>query len=634
MPTISESAGALASRPIGPDSSADRFREGYELARARQTHRPIEEPVVKFHLADDRDDQAQEEIAEQVTSPSTKASKRPRAVRTPKPPPPPFTDDEAARLVVSVLRTTKAPKKAEIRRLGGHWSTLANKAREAGESGIEEAIEWVRGQAPERADAIEQALAVARAAPAPAEDEINQADLDAEQARRHLTDLGNAERLVARFGRNLRHVAAWKKWLVWDGRRWVLDDAAGATRFAKQTARRVYSEVALIDNDEARERHANWARSSENKPRIDSMLALATSEKEVTLRASEFDRDPWLLNCQNGTLDLRTGELRPHHREDLITKLSPVENRPAALCPYWLDTLDLVFGGSRSLIDHWQRLCGCILTGTVTEQILPILFGTGENGKSTILNALLVTLGGDYAMKAPHNLLMVKRHDAHPTELADLCGKRLVVAIESGEGARINEVLVKELTGSDPIRARRMKEDFWQFDPTHKVLLCTNHRPVIRGTDHAIWRRIALIPFNIKVPAERKDKSMPAKLAQEAPGILAWCVRGCLEWQRGGLNPPPEVQAATNAYRAEQDVLARFIKEECMVLTGLQAPAKGLYDAYTRWADQTRETAVSLKAFGESIAERGFEKKRSNSGIWYHGIGLRAGDSTDTRAFD
>ncbi len=180
----------------------------------------------------------------------------------------------------------------------------------------------------------------------------------------------------------------------------------------------------------------------------------------------------------------------------------------------------MIFGGNDQLIRYWQRLCGLALTGSTAEQILPILHGTGANGKSTVLNAILAMLGPDYAMKAPPDLLMSKRNEPHPTGVADLFGKRLVLAIESGEGARIDETLVKELTGSDPIRARRMRENHWEFRPTHKIMLCTNHAPRVRGTDHAIWRRLKLVPFSVTIPDDKQDKALPDKLAAELPGIL------------------------------------------------------------------------------------------------------------------
>lgn len=359
--------------------------------------------------------------------------------------------------------------------------------------------------------------------------------------------------------------------------------------------------------------------------KVEAMLRCAAAEAGIPILPAALDRDPWLLNCPNGTIDLRTGKLRPHRREDFITKMSPVEFDPDALCPLWEAVCRRVFAGNAALIAYWQRLCGLALTGSVAEQILPILYGTGANGKSTMLNVLLDMLGEDYAMKAPPDLLMARRNEGHPTERADLFGRRLVVAIETGEGARINETLIKELTGGDKIRARRMREDFWEFHPTHKILLCTNHKPIVRGTDHAIWRRFMLIPFTVKIPDDEQDKALLEKLRRELPGILAWSARGCLAWQEIGLNPPPDVTEATRTYRDEEDVLGGFLAEECVVNPDnreLKARAGQLYDRFKAWTERSGETAISQKRFGAAMTERGHERYTDN-GTWYRGIGLR-----------
>ena len=437
-----------------------------------------------------------------------------------------------------------------------------------------------------------------------------------------LTDLGNGERLAAMHGNDLRFCHPWNKWLVWDGKRWALDQTAAVRRMAKVAVRAIYSEAADQSDDQERLATARWAKASESRQRIEAMIYEAAKEPGVPVLPDDMDRNRWLLNVQNGTIDLRTGELRPHRRDNLISFVAPVEYHPNVACPLWDSSLDLIFDGRADLIGFWQRLYGCCLTGDVTEQFLPIAYGKGENGKSTVLNVLLGLLGPDYAMKAPPSFLMVKRNESHPTELADLFRKRVVIASETGDGARINETLVKELTGSDVIRSRRMREDFWQFEPTHKIIVATNHRPTVRGTDHAIWRRLRLVPFDVQIPAERKDRNMPAKLAKEYPGILAWCVRGCLDWQRDGLNPPAEVLDATAEYRAEQDTLGAFLDEMCLQSPSLRCKSSQLYARYQEWTEHSGESAVSLTRFGNSLKERGIEKIRNN-GTFYLGIGLR-----------
>src|SRR5262249_53729711 len=245
------------------------------------------------------------------------------------------------------------------------------------------------------------------------------------------------------------------------------------------------------------------------------------------------------------------------------------------------------------------------------------------NGKSTFLNTIMAMLGA-YAMKASAELLMTNKYDRHPTEEADLHGKRLIAAIETEQGRKLNEVLVKELTGGDPIRARRMREDPWQFWPTHKVFLATNHKPVISGTDNAIWERIRLIPFTVTIPKEQRDTTLPEKLQAELPGILAWAVQGCLAWQQEGLGEPVEVQQATAHYRAEMDVLGQFIAECCHEEPEYKVRSRDLYETYKRWCEGNGEhVEMSQRAFGSALLAKGYESHRSN-GIWYRGLGLPA----------
>ncbi len=315
----------------------------------------------------------------------------------------------------------------------------------------------------------------------------------------------------------------------------------------------------------------------------------AQSERGVTARTDEWDRDGWLFNTASGTIDLRTGELRQADPRDYITKICPVAFDPKATCPLWEKTLDLFFKGNSKLIAYFQEICGYALVGEVRDHILPVCFGTGQNGKSTILGALLDTFGPDYAMKCPPEMLMARGYDSHPTDRADLFGKRLVVAIETESGRRLNETLVKELTGGDRIRARRMRENFWEFQPTHTVIMGTNHKPVVQGTDHAIWRRLRLVPFSVTVEAGQDDKAMPHKLRNERPGILAWCVRGCLRWQENGLIEPAEVSEATAEYRSEQDILGSFIAEHAIKDPSVRCRCGDLFAKYKKWAEESGE---------------------------------------------
>jgi putative DNA primase/helicase len=261
--------------------------------------------------------------------------------------------------------------------------------------------------------------------------------------------------------------------------------------------------------------------------------------------------------------------------------------------------------------------------------MLAILWGAGANGKSTFIGTILAMLGDDYAVKAGRDLFLVRKQDNHPTQMARLFGKRVVACVETQDNGRLDEALVKELTGGDAIAARRMREDVWQFLPTHKALLVTNHRPEIRGTDHAIWRRIRLIPFAVVIPDDRQDKELAEKLKVELSGILAWAVRGCLEWQRYGLRCPDAVKAATASYRDEQDILGGFLADCCLVHQDAKARAGELYASYVAWCKRTGETEVPQRAFGLALRERGFRDSRGSGGTrFWTGIGTRS-DTSD-----
>jgi putative DNA primase/helicase len=444
-----------------------------------------------------------------------------------------------------------------------------------------------------------------------------------------LSDLGNARLLVELHGNEIRYCHVWKKWLVWDGKRWRIDDTGAVERLAKHVADERWRTAQETGDKEFRE----FAADSASSKYITAMLKLAQSEPGIPVLPNELDRNPWLLNCNNGVVDLRTGLREKHRREDLITKLCPTEFDPDAASYDFDRFMEAIFKGEQALIDFLQRLFGYGVTGDVREQILAILWGGGSNGKSTLLNAVMDAVGTDYCLKAVADLLMVKHNESHPTERADLFGMRMVVCTETADGRGMNEALVKELTGGDKVRARRMREDFWEFDPTHKPILCTNHKPKVRGNDHAIWRRLVLVPFEVQfwnpdkgesgADELRQDKGLPAKLKREAAGILAWLVRGCLEWQRTGLRIPEAVRTATTNYRDEHDMVEMFIADRCIKSPMCRVRYSELYAAHQAWCEALGERAVSLRAFGEAITEKGYEKKESG-GIWYLGIGLQA----------
>ncbi|MHC4405412.1 MAG: DNA primase family protein [Planctomycetota bacterium] len=438
----------------------------------------------------------------------------------------------------------------------------------------------------------------------------------------HLSDLGNAKRFARQHGENVRFCHPWGKWLVWDGKRWALDQTAAVERLAEATVKAIWQAAMAESDTKQRQAKARWAARSEESARIGGMLKLARSQAGVPILPENLDRNPWLLNVVNGTLELRTGELREHRRNDLITKLAPVEYlAPAETeCDLWGSFLDRIFAGRDHLVAFIRRLAGYCLSGTVKDHVLPILYGSGSNGKSTLLETIMGVLGEDYSIKAAPDFLLAKRGESHPTDRADLFGKRLVVCVETEDNRRLAESLAKELTGGDTIRARRMREDFWQFRATHKIVLATNHKPVVRGTDHALWRRLRLIPFDVTIPDDQQDKELPEKLRAEAPGILRWCVAGCLDWQRNGLGEPEEVINATRAYRSEQDIVGAFVEEWCLENRDARARAKDLYTVYRDFCEHGGETPVNQRRFGQAMTERGYERY-TNNGV--RGVGLR-----------
>jgi putative DNA primase/helicase len=437
----------------------------------------------------------------------------------------------------------------------------------------------------------------------------------------NLTDLGNAKRLIHRHGQNLRYCWLWGKWLAWHDTRWIKDDSGEVFRLAKETVASIYQEAAAAPDEDTRKALAKHAMRSESGARIKEMVDLARSD--VPVMPDELDASPYLLNVENGTIDLRTGELREHRREDLITKIAPVEYHPAAAAPVWEAFLERVLP-SEELRGFVQRAAGYSATGDTSEQCMFIHHGAGANGKSTLQEVLSAALG-DYAMRTPTETLLTKRSGAVPNDIARLKGARFVTASETEEGRRLAEGLVKDLTGQDTIAARFMRAEWFDFKPTHALHLSTNHKPEIRGTDAAIWRRIRLVPWTVAIPPEEQDRKLAEKLRAELPGVLAWIVRGCLAWQRNGLQAPEEVREATKAYRAEMDVLAAFLGDCCVRGKEEEEFAGALWEAWKRWCEVTGEQHGTQKRFGGRLAERGYlnhRDSRTGKKVW-SGLCLR-----------
>lgn len=442
----------------------------------------------------------------------------------------------------------------------------------------------------------------------------------------HLTDCGNAQRLVSQHGQDLHYLSPWGVWFIWNGQYWVKDQTGEVMRRAKQTVAWLHEEAAGLQGDQHKAL-AQHAKKSEGEARINAMINLAKSEPTIHLIPSQFDAHPWLLNCPNGTLDLKMGHLYPHRREDCLSKSIPVPYDPVAACPLWIQFLMRITGDNPALISFFQRSVGYALTGDTSEQVMFLIYGTGANGKTTFLETIRAMLGS-YAITADMSTFLARQGDPIRNDVARLVGARFVSAVEAERGRRLAEVLIKQLTGGDSMTARFLYHEFFEFQPTFKLFVAVNHKPVIGGTDPAIWRRMRLIPFTVTIPEPERDKELPAKLRTELPGILAWAVQGCRIWQADGLGFPQEIRDATDSYREEMDVLAGFLAELCVKGPQCKVLAKNLYAAYVAWCQEAQEKPLSKPAFGGHLRERGLTTKKSTAGlfVWF-GVGLCADPS-------
>jgi P4 family phage/plasmid primase-like protien len=454
-------------------------------------------------------------------------------------------------------------------------------------------------------------------------------------------DVWNAQALQRAYGEQVRYCAPLGGWLLWSGTHWEKDETEQIMTLARQTLT-----SCLVDAAQAKDtdRLQHISRCFTHS-KLTAMIAQASSLPGIAVKPTLFDQDPWLLNCTNGTLDLRTGTLRPHDPEDYLTKGIPLAYDQTAPCPLWEQFLWRVMGGSQgtdsldmnagtledrtaadqratAMIAFLQRAVGYSLTGSTREQCLFILYGITKTGKSTFI-ATLRALLGPYGQQADMASFLHKDRDEVRNDLADLVGSRLVCALETQEGRRLAESLIKQMTGGvDLIKARFLFHEHFTYKPQFKIFLGTNHKPVIRDTDSAIWERIRLVPFTVQIPKAERDKTLDERLQQELPGILAWAVRGCLDWQRlGELQEPQPVVEATTGYQKEMDAMGRFLEECCILSAQVRVKVGDLYAAYKKWCEDSGEPPLTLTKFGYRLDEQGFAKVHSG-GVWRLGIGL------------
>jgi putative DNA primase/helicase len=457
----------------------------------------------------------------------------------------------------------------------------------------------------------------------------------------NLTDLGNAKRLVKAHGHNLHYCQSTKKWYLWSGKRWVVDDKGRILRQAAQVVQaeiekeipaavqeaRMRAEELEEDADKAeravRKRYREWILGSESKNRLEAMVGLAKSEKGISVRITDFDQNSDIFNVGNGTIDLKTGYLYDARRSDLNLKTSNVVYDPKATCPKWEQFLKVIFNGNMNIVDYIQRVLGYSLTASTCEQCYFLMYGTGANGKSTLLKTIAKLMGG-YAQAAEFSSFIAKQQDAGiRNDLAALCGARMVTASEGDQNKRMSEGVLKQLTGEDAIKCRFLYGELFEYFPTFKLFLATNHKPKVIGQDYGFWRRVRLIPFTVTIPKEQQNKCLNQELEEELPGIMNWALEGLRQWREQGLNDPKEVLAATQEYRDEEDALQLFIDEECEVSARFATQASTLYRAYNQWVKEAGEYVMGTKEFSKRLQEKGFVKTKKPYGKSYQGIGLR-----------
>jgi putative DNA primase/helicase len=434
------------------------------------------------------------------------------------------------------------------------------------------------------------------------------------------TDLWNARLFVHLHGEKVRYCERLGGWYYFDGKRWTRSEAGEVERLGKDTVRQMYEMAALEPNDARRIEMAKHAARTEAVGKLAAMLELAKTEEKIVVPPEAFDAQPWLFNVANGTLDLISGELLPHRPEDMLTNLSPAEWRGLdAKGERFEAFLSEAMDGDGEKIDFLQRAAGYNLTGDMREQVFMFLHGPEAAGKGTLIRGLSDVMG-NYARPAEIATFLTTRQDHVRNDIAALVGSRLVTASEPEDGQVFDEGLIKILTGQDRTTARFLFREGFEFSATFKIWFQGNHRPHIKSTGGAMWRRLLIVPFTKTVPEEKRDKTLGDRLQtpEERAGILAWMVRGCIEWQRAGLRPPDSVRAAVDEYRRAEDRLNPFLEDCTSESKAGQVPAGELYSKYKAWADANGERALSKRSFGLRLEEKGYTPDRLTGGkrVW------------------
>jgi putative DNA primase/helicase len=435
------------------------------------------------------------------------------------------------------------------------------------------------------------------------------------------TDAGNAERFIRLFKDLLRYCKSRKKWLTWDVNIWKIDEGGVADRAAIITARATYLAAASIQNKTVRGELEKWAISSESKARRSAMLNTAMNLKPIETVIDDYDRNQYLAAVKNGTLDLATGEFRESRREDYISMKFNVEYDLLATAPRWETFLKEIFAGDEELISWIQRAVGYSLTGDTSEQVMFMLYGGGANGKSVFLE-IISYLIGDYSANTPFSTFEASKRNEASNDLAALKGKRLVTAIETNEDRRLDEARVKSVTGQDALTARFLFQEFFTYRPSFKIWMAVNHKPLVKGTDRGIWRRIRLVPFTQNFEGQKADRALTSKLKAELPGILNWALEGLRQWRQDGLGNAKAVEGASKEYQKESDLVQQWL-DECVTLDANEkTPCAHAYISFKEWAKNRGYPIFSSNSFARNMTEKGFERKSTGKQRLYVGLKL------------
>jgi putative DNA primase/helicase len=432
------------------------------------------------------------------------------------------------------------------------------------------------------------------------------------------TEADLSDAFVEAHGDKLRYVAAWSKWLHYDGQVWRDEQTHLVRDLAKAHCRKA---AGLADTKELR--------SLASARTVGAVQTLAQAHRGIAATPDQWDADPWMLNTPGGIIDLKTGETLEREPVDYVARITGATPADDAECPQWIAFLERIFRTAEGepdpdLIAFMQRVLGYGLTGITTEHAMFFGYGKGRNGKSVLLDTVAGIMGG-YHVTAPIDTFTASSSDRHPTELARLVGARLVTSIETEKGRAWAEARIKTLTGGDRIAARFMRQDFFEFTPQFKLFVAGNHQPTLRTIDEAIRNRFNLVPFTQYIPPEERDPDLTSKLRGEWPAILRWMIEGCLAWQEKRLRPPAAVTAATAAYLETQDALGAWIEDCCETdKSTYQTRASELFASWKAYADKTGEPAGSTKTFGPLLEARGFPRSPNRrAGSVYMGIRLR-----------